>query len=180
MRLVLLGSLLAFVLPSVAQALPEPQPVTTMASAIYAAADRDGDGSVTLVELVDALAALDARTASDFERDWATMLRVAGIEAKADRVDYPVAVRGALALCGRADANGDESITGEEMRALAVTLPEADRDAALELMATADEDGDGSVDASELAAVRSDLENYLAAQAGDPDQVPRDSIVLKS
>ena len=180
MRATLIGSFIAFALPSMVQAMPEPQPLASMASAIYVAADADGDGLVTRAELDGALAALEARTPMDFERDWATMLRVAGIDAKADRVDYPAAVRGALALYGHADANGDDRVTADEMRAFAATLPEDDRDAALEMMATGDADTDGVVDSSEMASVRKDLENYLATQAVDPDSVPEDSHVLKS
>lgn len=181
MRAFALGSLACLiVLPSLAQAMPEPQPLAPLVSAIYAAADADGDGLVTRAELDGALTSFEARTKPDFERDWATMLRVAGLDGKADRIDFPAAVRGALALYVRADADGDDRITADEMRAFAATLPGDDGDAALESMATADADMDGTVDPSELASVRKDLENYLAVQAIDPDAVPEGSVVLKS
>ena len=181
MRALALGSLACLiVLPSLAWAMPEPQPLAPQVSEIYAAADADGDGLVTRTELDGALSALEARTKPDFERDWAAMLRVAGIDGKADRIDFPAAVRGALALYAKADANGDDRVTIDEARSFVETLAEDDREAAMEAMSIADADMDGIVDPSELASVRKDLENYLAAQAVDPDAVPEGGVVLKA
>ena len=181
MRALVLGSLTCLIaLPSAVLAMPEPQPLASLASAIYSAADADGDGLVTRTELDAALVSFSNRTQPDFERDWATMLRVAGVDERADRIDFPAAVRGALGLYGRADVDGDDRVTEAEKLALVATLPEDDRDAALELMASADADMDGVVDPTELANVRQEVENYLAAQAVDPDAVPADGVVLKT
>ncbi|MGU3560548.1 hypothetical protein [Methylobacterium radiotolerans] len=131
-------------------------------------------------ELEASIASFQAQVRPGFERDWSVMIRVAGADATSGIIDFPAAARGTLALYDRADADHDDVVTPEEMKALLATLPEDEREAAAEFMTTADANFDGTVDASELASLRTDVETYLAAQARDPDAVPEGGAVSKA
>lgn len=178
MRAILFGSFLGLVtMPALATAMPEPQPMATMVSLIYEMADANHDGVVDRSELEASIASFQAQVRPGFERDWSVMIRVAGADATSGVIDFPAAARGTLALYDRADADHDDVVTREEMKALLATLPEDEREAAAEFMTTADANFDGTVDASELASLRTDVETYLAAQARDPDAVPEGGVV---
>lgn len=181
MRALFIGSFLGLVaLPALAAAMPEPQPLATTVSAIFAAADANRDGIVDRKELETALATFREQVRPGFEHDWSIMLRVAGADPKADGIDFPAAARGTLALYALADANHDDVVTPTEIATFLATLSGDEREAAAEFMTTADADLDGTVDAAELASLRADVEGYLAAQARDPDQVPEGGVVSKA
>lgn len=154
--------------------------MATMVSLIYEMADANHDGVVDRSELEASIASFQAQVRPGFERDWSVMIRVAGADATSGVIDFPAAARGTLALYDRADADHDDVVTREEMKALLATLPEDEREAAAEFMTTADANFDGTVDASELASLRTDVETYLAAQARDPDAVPEGGVVSKA
>jgi Ca2+-binding EF-hand superfamily protein len=181
MRALFIGSFLGLVAaPALAAAMPEPQPLASTVSAIFAMADANHDGVVDRSELETALASFKEQVRPGFEHDWSVMVRVAGADPTADAIDFPAAARGTLALYGLADTNHDDVVTADEARALLATMTGDEREAAAEFMTTADANGDGTVDASELSALRTDVETYLAAQARDPDEVPEGGVVSKA
>lgn len=181
MRALSIGSFLGLVaVPALAAAMPEPQPLATTVSAIFAAADVDHDGLVDRKELEAALAGFRDQVRPGFEHDWGVMMRVAGVDPSAPGIDFPTAARGALSFYDRADANHDDVVTPEETRAFLATMSGDVREAAAEFMATADDNFDGTIDASELAGLRTDVEAYLAAEARDPDSVPEGGVVRKA
>ncbi|MGU3661150.1 hypothetical protein [Methylobacterium fujisawaense] len=181
MRALFFGSFLGLVaMPALAAAMPEPQPMATMVSLIFEMADANHGGVVDRAELEASIASFRAQVRPGFERDWSVMIRVAGADPTSGAIDFPAAARGTLALYDRADADHDDVVTLEEMKALLATLPEDEREAAAEFLTTADANFDGTVDASELASLRTDVETYLAAQARDPDTVPEGGVVSKA
>lgn len=181
MRALFIGSFLGLVaVPALAAAMPEPQPLAATVSAIFAEADADHDGLVDRKELETAIGAFRDRVRPGFEHDWGVMMRVAGVDPAASGIDFPAAARGALSLYGLADADHDDVVTPAEARAFLATMSGDEREAAAEFMTTADANGDGTVDAAEIAALRTDVETYLAAEARDPDTVPEGGVVLKA
>lgn len=181
MRALFIGSFLGLVtMPALAAAMPEPQPLASTVSQIFAAADANHDGVIDRPELESAIASFRDQVRPGFEHDWSVMIGVAGADPKAGVIDFPAAARGTLALYDRADTDHDDVVTPHEMKALLATMSGDEREAAAEFMATADANGDGTVDASELASLRTDVEAYLAAQARDPDAVPDGGVVSKA
>ena len=179
-RAVLFGSFVVLSLASPAAAFFDPPGFDAAADRILAGADVDGDGLVTRGEMEAASRRFRSDAKVQVEHDWTALLRMVGVDPAARRLDVADVGRGVIHLQELADADGDGVADLGEIRSFLHALPDQERLAAGELLAYADANADGTVDDREIAALKTEIEEFLAARLADEDAREGDALLERT